>query len=155
MYSKKIIDPDKIFKLYNSTKPIVLTNGVFDILHAGHVSYLQESKQYGETLIVALNSDESVKNLNKGDDRPINSLKKRMIVISALESVDYVTWFTENTPLNLIKSIKPDVITKGGDWEVKKIVGYKEVKSWGGKVYSIKFKYNSSTTSILKKIRAS
>jgi rfaE bifunctional protein nucleotidyltransferase chain/domain len=135
-------------------RPLVFTNGVFDILHRGHVTYLAESRALGSSLIVALNSDASVKRLGKGDDRPINVLEDRMAVIAALQCVDLVTWFEEDTPLQRILEARPDVLVKGGDWPLDKIVGGAEVRGWGGSVHAIPFQFERSTTSTLAKIRA-
>jgi len=135
-------------------RPLVFTNGVFDILHRGHVTYLAEARALGASLIVALNSDASVKRLGKGDDRPINTLEDRMAVIAALQCVDLVTWFEEDTPLARIVEARPDVLVKGGDWPLDKIVGAPEVKGWGGSVHAIQFQFERSTTSTLAKIRA-
>lgn len=136
-------------------RPLVFTNGCFDILHLGHVSYLEEARNRGESMIVALNSDKSVKRQNKGDDRPINPLQDRMSVMASLQCVDAVTYFDEDTPLDLIKQIMPDILIKGGDWPIDKIVGAKEVQANGGSVYSIDFKFERSTTSLLERIRGS
>jgi D-glycero-beta-D-manno-heptose 1-phosphate adenylyltransferase len=133
---------------------LVFTNGVFDVLHRGHVTYLAEARALGASLIVALNSDASVKRLGKGDDRPINTLEDRMAVIAALECVSLVTWFEEDTPLARIIEARPDVLVKGGDWAIDKIVGGTEVMSWGGSVHAINFQFERSTTATLAKIRA-
>lgn len=135
-------------------KKLVFTNGVFDVLHRGHVTYLAEARALGDSLIVALNSDASVKRLGKGADRPINTLEDRMAVIAALECVSLVTWFAEDTPLARIIEARPDVLVKGGDWAIDKIVGGKEVTSWGGSVQAINFQFERSTTATLAKIRA-
>lgn len=132
---------------------VVFTNGVFDVLHRGHVTYLAEARALGASLIVALNSDASVKRLGKGDDRPINTLEDRMAVIAALESVSLVTWFEEDTPIARILDARPQVLVKGGDWAVDKIVGASEVLAWGGTVHSIAFQHERSTTAMLAKIR--
>ena len=134
-------------------KKIVFTNGVFDVLHRGHVTYLAEARALGASLIVALNADESVKRLGKGDDRPINTLEDRMAVIAALECVSLVTWFAEDTPLARIIEARPDVLVKGGDWPIDKIVGGAEVTAWGGSVHAIDFQFERSTTATLAKIR--
>ncbi len=135
-------------------KKLVFTNGVFDVLHRGHVTYLAEARSLGASLIVALNSDASVKRLGKGDDRPINTLQDRMAVIAALECVSIVTWFDDDTPLARIIEARPDVLVKGGDWAIDKIVGGAEVISWGGSVHAIDFQFERSTTATLAKIRA-
>ena len=133
-------------------RPLVFTNGCFDILHRGHVTYLAQAKTLGVTLIVAVNSDDSIRRLGKGSERPINNLQDRMAVLASLASVDYVLSFDELNPLKLIKLFLPDVLVKGGDWSVDKIVGSDFVFSNGGSVISIPFLYNSSTTSIIRKI---
>ena len=134
-------------------RPLVFTNGVFDILHRGHVTYLAESRALGASLVVALNSDASVRRLGKGDDRPLNALEDRIAVVAALESVALVTWFEEDTPLERILACRPEHLVKGGDWTVDRIVGAKEVQGWGGKVHSIAFRHDRSTTKLLEKIR--
>jgi len=153
-FEGKICAPDHLLQRVASLpRPRVFTNGVFDILHRGHVTYLAEARAKGGSLIVALNSDASAKRLNKGDDRPINKLEDRMAVIAALEAVDLVTWFDEDTPLRTIGTCCPDVLVKGGDWKVEEIVGAQEIKSRGGSVYSIPFQYATSTTSLLERVR--
>lgn len=134
-------------------RPLVFTNGVFDLLHRGHVTYLAEARALGASMVVGLNSDASVKRLGKGDDRPLNALQDRAMVVAALESVALVTWFEADTPLDLILACRPDVLVKGGDWPVEKIVGAAEVRSWGGSVHSIAFQHERSTTSLLARIR--
>jgi rfaE bifunctional protein nucleotidyltransferase chain/domain len=131
----------------------VFTNGVFDVLHRGHVTYLAQARTVGASLIVGVNSDASVKRLGKGGDRPVNALADRMAVLAALESVNLVTSFDEDTPLALIVACRPDVLVKGGDWKPERIVGAREVKSWGGAVHSIPFAHERSTTALLAKIR--
>ncbi|NKB75900.1 MAG: D-glycero-beta-D-manno-heptose 1-phosphate adenylyltransferase [Gammaproteobacteria bacterium] len=135
-------------------RPLVFTNGCFDILHLGHVSYLQEAAQLGAGLVVGVNTDQSVRLLEKGDDRPINPLADRMGVLAALAAVDGVISFDQPTPLDLINLIKPDSLVKGGDWAVDDIVGAKEVRSWGGKVHSILFEHQRSTTDLINRIRS-
>jgi D-glycero-beta-D-manno-heptose 1-phosphate adenylyltransferase len=134
-------------------KKCVFTNGVFDVLHRGHVTYLAEARALGASMIVALNSDASVKRLGKGEDRPINTLEDRMAVIAALESVSLVTWFEEDTPLARILESRPEVLVKGGDWPIDKIVGGREVQGWGGTVHAIDFQFEQSTSATLAKIR--
>ena len=135
-------------------RPLVFTNGVFDLLHRGHVTYLAQARAHGASLIVAVNSDASVKRLGKGDDRPINNEEDRMAVLAALECVSLVTCFGEDTPLNAILAARPDVLVKGGDWNVDAIVGASEVRAWGGQVHSIPFLFERSTTATLAKVRA-
>ena len=132
---------------------VVFTNGCFDILHEGHVSYLQEARGLGDALVVGLNSDASVKRL-KGQQRPINGEASRAAVLSALEAVDYVCIFDEDTPYELIRSLRPDVLVKGGDWDTDRIVGSDIVKSSGGEVYSLAFRQGHSTTGIIDRIRS-
>lgn len=135
-------------------RPLVFTNGCFDILHRGHVTYLAQARALGASLVVALNTDASVKRQGKGDDRPINALENRAAVMASLASVDLVTWFDADTPYELILAVKPDVLVKGGDWSIERIVGSREVLDWGGKVHSIPFLHQTSTTQTLQKIRA-
>jgi rfaE bifunctional protein nucleotidyltransferase chain/domain len=135
----------------NKHKKIVFTNGCFDILHKGHVAYLNEAKKCADLLIVGLNSDASVKRL-KGEERPINSEQDRKFVLENLKAVDFVEIFTEDTPLELIELIMPDVLVKGGDWKVDQIVGSDVVLDNGGKVYSLNFVDGYSTTKIIQKI---
>ena len=154
-FEAKICPPTELAKRVSSMpRPLVFTNGVFDILHRGHVTYLAQARAQGASMVLALNSDASVKRLNKGDDRPINILADRMAVAAALSMVDLVTFFEEDTPLNLILACKPDVLVKGGDWPVDQIVGAPEVQGWGGTVHSIPFLHERSTTAMLKKIRS-
>jgi rfaE bifunctional protein nucleotidyltransferase chain/domain len=153
-HEAKICDPrDLAPRASRIARPMVFTNGVFDILHRGHATYLAQARALGETLVVALNSDASVRRLGKGGDRPVNPLADRMAVVAALESVTLVTWFDEDTPLARILECHPDVLVKGGDWSVERIVGAKEVRAWGGQVYSIPFVHETSTTRLLERIR--
>lgn len=135
-------------------RPLVFTNGCFDILHRGHVTYLAQARALGASLIVAANSDASVKRQGKGDDRPVNTLADRLALLASLECVSLVTSFDEDTPLQRILESHPDILVKGGDWAVDKIVGGKEVTAWGGKVVSIPFIHERSTTALLQKIRS-
>lgn len=134
-------------------RPLVFTNGCFDILHRGHATYLAQARALGASMLVAVNSDASVKRQGKGDDRPINKLADRMAVLAALECVSLVTWFDEDTPIARILDARPDVLVKGGDWPVERIVGAPEVVGWGGSVHSIPFIHQRSTTALLEKIR--
>lgn len=135
-------------------RPLVFTNGVFDILHRGHVTYLAQARALGVSLVVALNSDASARRLGKGADRPVNTLADRAAVVAALGCVDLVTWFEADTPLELILALKPDVLVKGGDWKTEAIVGAREVQGWGGTVHSIAFAHQRSTTALLERVRA-
>ncbi len=141
-------------KLARLRRPWVFTNGCFDILHRGHVTYLEEAAALGASLIVGVNSDASVKRLDKGTDRPINPLEDRMAILAALGCVALVTPFDDDTPLALIKRVRPDHLVKGGDWTVDKIVGAAEVQAYGGQVHSIPFRHDRSTTGLLTRIRA-
>lgn len=134
-------------------RPLVFTNGVFDILHRGHASYLDQARTLGASLVVGVNSDASVKMLGKGDDRPINSEADRLALLAALESVDLAVIFAEQTPVNLIEQIRPDIYVKGGDYQIDDLAETKLVKSWGGTAIAIPFLYERSTTSLLGKIR--
>lgn len=148
-----IIDRESVVSTlasYRSQK-IVFTNGCFDILHVGHVRYLQEAKAQGDLLFLGLNSDASVRQL-KGETRPIQSELDRAEILLALQAVDFVSIFSEETPLELIRLVRPDVLVKGGDWPVEKIVGWDFVQSYGGEVKSLSFVENRSTTSIVKRI---
>ena len=136
-------------------RPLVFTNGCFDVLHRGHVTYLAQAKALGASMVLGVNSDASVKRQGKGDDRPINMQEDRLAVLAALGAIDLVVLFDEDTPLDLIMACHPDILVKGGDWTPDKIVGSKEVLSWGGSVHSIPFLHERSTTALLKKIRLS
>lgn len=139
-------------RLKKSGKKIVFTNGCFDILHFGHVSYLKKAKSYGDVLVVGLNSDTSVRKI-KGPSRPVQNQTARTGVLSALKCVDYVVLFNEPTPIKLIEKIKPDILVKGADWNIKDIVGNDIVKKNNGKVIKIKFIKGYSTSKIIEKIR--
>ncbi|MCM8778763.1 MAG: D-glycero-beta-D-manno-heptose 1-phosphate adenylyltransferase [Candidatus Omnitrophica bacterium] len=140
-----------VFLLRKENKKIVFTNGCFDILHYGHLKYLEKAKGLGDILIVGINRDVSVKAI-KGNFRPINRCRERMALVAGLQCVDYCLSFKEKTPARIIREIKPDVLVKGGDWKKEDIVGYKFVKSYGGDVRTIKFLKGYSTTGIIKKI---
>lgn len=135
-------------------RPLVFTNGCFDILHRGHVTYLEEAAALGASLVVGVNSDASVRRQNKGADRPINPLADRLALLAALGAVALVVPFEDDTPLSLIKQIRPDHLVKGGDWAPDRIVGAAEVQGWGGQVHSIPFRFQRSTTDLLRRIRA-
>lgn len=154
-FEAKVCAPDELPRRAAALpRPLVFTNGVFDILHRGHVTYLAQARALGASLVVAANSDASVKRLGKGEDRPVNVLADRMAVLAALECVDLVTWFDEDTPLQRILDCRPDILVKGGDWPVDKIVGAADVLGRGGQVHSIPFIHQRSTTALLDKIRS-
>lgn len=154
-FEAKVCPPDELaVRLANLPRPLVFTNGVFDILHRGHASYLAQARALGASLVVGVNSDASVKMLGKGDDRPINTEADRQALLAALESVDMAVLFAEKTPVNLIEKIHPDIYVKGGDYEIDTLAETHLVKSWGGKAVAIPFLYERSTTSLLGKIRA-
>ncbi|MBS1170356.1 MAG: rfaE2 [Burkholderiaceae bacterium] len=134
-------------------KPVVLTNGVFDILHRGHVTYLAQARALGASLVVAVNTDASVKRLGKGDDRPVNSCEDRMAVLAALESVSLVVPFDEDTALEVVQQATPDIYAKGGDYDMAAIPEGRAVVAQGGKAVAIDFEHDRSTTALLKKVR--
>ena len=153
-FEAKICPPAQLTaRVAKLARPLVFTNGCFDILHRGHVTYLAQAATLGAGLVVALNSDASVKRQGKGADRPVNDLGDRLAVMAALECVTLVTWFDEDTPLQRILECRPDILVKGGDWTLDKIVGGTEVRGWGGTVHSIPFIHQKSTTALLDKIR--
>jgi len=153
-FEAKICPPDQLStRVASCERPLVFTNGVFDVLHRGHATYLAEARALGATLLVAINSDASAKRLGKGADRPVNHLADRAALVAALESVELVTWFEDDTPLQLIRACRPDVLVKGGDWKPEAIVGAADVRAWGGSVHSIPFKHQLSTTALLERIR--
>jgi D-beta-D-heptose 7-phosphate kinase/D-beta-D-heptose 1-phosphate adenosyltransferase len=139
-------------RLRGEGKRLVFTNGCFDLLHPGHVSYLKQARSLGDALVVALNSDRSVREL-KGEGRPILNQQERAEVIAALEAVDYVTIFDEETPSVLIAAVLPDVLVKGGDWALAEIIGREEVEAAGGRVLSLPYIEGSSTTDIIERIK--
>lgn len=153
---KKIIEKDalknKLDKLRKEGKKVAFTNGCFDILHVGHVRYLREAKKTADILVLALNSDSSVRAI-KGDKRPLTCEGERAEILAALEFIDFVTIFTELTPLELIIDLKPDVLVKGGDWPEEKVIGREEIKKWGGRVAIIPEITGKSTTNIVEKIK--
>jgi D-glycero-beta-D-manno-heptose 1-phosphate adenylyltransferase len=153
-FERKLCEPAQLpARIAALPRPLVFTNGVFDILHRGHVTYLAQARALGASLVVAVNSDASARRLGKGEDRPINRLEDRMAVLAALQAVDLVTWFDDDAPLVLILACRPDVLVKGGDWKPEAIVGAGEVIAWGGAVHSIPFLFERSTTATLDKIR--
>lgn len=155
MPTGKMVSMHAIIKRRNAwrkaKKKVVFTNGIFDILHRGHVEYLTEAKSLGQVLVVGINTDESARKL-KGPSRPINELADRAAVLAGLEAVDFVVNFPERTPLELIKFIQPDILVKGAEYKKGDIVGAKEVESWGGKVVRIPMRKGLSTTDLIRKI---
>ena len=153
----KIINRKQIIEYVNSTRKfigrLVFCNGTFDLTHIGHIRLLEKAATLGHILLVAVNSDASVRTLGKGDDRPIIPQDERAEMISALACVDYVTIFDEPTPLEIVNIVKPDVLVKGSDWANKEIVGRREVESWGGRVEIIPLETGYSTTSLIERIR--
>jgi rfaE bifunctional protein nucleotidyltransferase chain/domain len=135
-------------------QPVVFTNGVFDVLHAGHVTYLAQARALGASLVVALNTDASAKRLGKGPDRPLNTDIDRATLIAALESVSLVTWFDEDTPYELINELRPNTIVKGGDYDMAKLKEAQLVESYGGRALALPFVEGYSTTALVAKIRA-
>jgi len=153
-FEDKIHDPTVLQNwIGRLARPLVFTNGVFDLLHRGHVTYLARARALGAALLVALNSDKSVRNLGKGSDRPLNPLADRLAVLAALECVDAVTWFDDDTPERLIAACRPQVLAKGGDWPVERIVGAGGELARGGQVVSIPFEHQRSTTDLVGRIR--
>lgn len=134
-------------------KPVVLTNGVFDILHRGHVTYLAQARELGASLVVAVNTDVSVRRLGKGDDRPINACDDRMAILAALEAVSMVVPFDENTALEVVQEAQPDIYVKGGDYDMNAIPEGRAVAAYGGRAVAIDFEHERSTTQLLSKVR--
>jgi len=156
MTMSKLLDKDHLAlereRLRTQGKSVVFTNGCFDLLHPGHVRYLAQARALGDALIVAINSDRSVREL-KGKGRPILNEQERAEVLSALESVDFVVVFDEQTPQQLIAAILPDILVKGGDWTIDKIIGREEVEAAGGQVYSLPYVAQQSTSEIIARIQ--
>ena len=155
-FERKLASREQVAaQLAQLPRPVVFTNGVFDLLHRGHASYLAQARSLGASLVVALNTDASARRLGKGEDRPLNNQQDRALMLAALESVSLVTWFEEDTPLALIRELKPDILVKGGDYDMQKLAETALVQSYGGKALAIDFVSGYSTTALVKKIRAS
>jgi len=157
-FESKMLTPTQALawrELVASAGPVVFTNGVFDLLHRGHVSYLDEAAQLGSALIVAVNSDASAKRLGKGPERPLNTVEDRMAMLASLASVTAVTQFDEDTPYSLIEKLRPNIIVKGGDYDMEALPETKLVRSWGGQAVSIVFRFERSTTELVRRIRES
>ncbi len=150
----KLCDPLALSaQLAQLTRPLVFTNGVFDVLHRGHVQYLEQARALGGSLLVALNTDASARRLGKGPDRPLNNEIDRACVIAALASTTLVTWFEEDTPLELIRLVRPDILVKGGDYDMSRLAETAVVQSWGGHALALPFVSGYSTTALVMKIR--
>ncbi|MDI9334595.1 MAG: D-glycero-beta-D-manno-heptose 1-phosphate adenylyltransferase [Cytophagales bacterium] len=154
-FSQKIVSREAAkLAIAKLPKPVIFTNGVFDVLHKGHVTYLAAARALGASLVVALNTDASAKRLGKGPDRPLNNEQDRAHLIAALESASLVTWFDEDTPLEIIGELHPDVLVKGGDYDMSKLAEAKLVESYGGKALALSFVDGYSTTALVKKIQS-
>jgi rfaE bifunctional protein nucleotidyltransferase chain/domain len=140
-------------RLASLPRPLVMSNGVFDVLHRGHVTYLAQARALGASLLVALNTDASARRLGKGPDRPLNDEVDRAIMMAALQSVDLVTWFDENTPLELIEHVRPDVLVKGGDYDMSRLPESAVVQSYGGRALAIDLVQGYSPSALVRKIR--
>ena len=153
--NKKIQKPKDLIKirrdLKRAGKRVVFTNGCFDLIHGGHISLFKRAKKWGDALIVALNTDASVRKI-KGPSRPIFPLKERLEVLEAIESIDYLTWFSEETPQKIIAALLPDVLVKGGDWKPQEVVGKREVEAAGGRVVIIPYLKGHSSSAVIHKI---
>ena len=155
-FENKILTPEQCLERLSrasSSKPVVFTNGVFDILHRGHASYLDEAAQLGGVLVVGVNSDASARRLGKGPDRPLNSEHDRAALLAAMGCVDFVVIFDEDTPVELIRRLRPDIIVKGGDYDMRTLPETALVESWGGRAVAIPFEFARSTTALVTKIR--
>ncbi len=154
-FEKKICArPDLQQRIALLPKPVVLTNGVFDILHRGHVTYLAQARELGASLVVAVNTDASVRRLGKGDDRPINSCDDRMAILAALEAVSMVVPFDEDTALEVVREAQPEVYVKGGDYDMTAIPEGQAVAAYGGRAVAIEFEHDRSTTRLLSKVKS-
>ena len=155
-FLEKIVARDQALRcVAELPKPVVFTNGVFDVLHRGHVVYLARARALGASLVVALNTDASARRLGKGSDRPLNSEQDRATVMAALASVSLVTWFDDNTPIELIDTLKPEILVKGGDYDMRSLPETSVVEAYGGRAVAIDFVEGYSTTALVKKIRSS
>ena len=153
-FSRKVCSRDDVLaRVAALPRPLVFTNGVFDVMHRGHVMYLAQARALGASLLVALNTDASARRLGKGPDRPLNNERDRAFVMAALEAVSLVTWFDEDTPAALIAELKPDILVKGGDYDMEKLPETRLVKAYGGRALALPFVPGYSTTALVKKIR--
>lgn len=157
-FESKILTPEQCLQWRRSDEcvaPVVFTNGVFDLLHRGHVTYLDEAAQLGGALIVAINTDASAKRLGKGPERPLNNQDDRAAMLAALSCVSAVTMFDEDTPYEIIELLRPDILVKGGDYDMSKLAETPLIESWGGKALAVPFEFERSTTALVHKIRGS
>jgi D-glycero-beta-D-manno-heptose 1-phosphate adenylyltransferase len=153
--AQKICTPEQAkARMSSLPRPVVFTNGVFDVLHRGHVTYLEQARAQGASLVVALNTDASARRLGKGPDRPLNGEQDRAVVMAALASVDVVTWFDEDTPYEIIDALRPDIIVKGGDYDMSKLKEAQLVEAYGGQALALSFVDGYSTTALVKRIRS-
>ena len=154
LFDKIVARKDARLRIAELPKPVIFTNGVFDVLHAGHVNYLEQARALGGSFVVAINTDASAKRLGKGPDRPLNNELDRATVVAALQATSLVTWFDEDTPLELINELRPDVIVKGGDYDMRLLAETKLVESYGGKALALPYVKGYSTTALVSKIRS-
>jgi rfaE bifunctional protein nucleotidyltransferase chain/domain len=154
-FGKIVPRADAAARVAQLPRPVVFTNGVFDVIHRGHVTYLAQARELGASLVVALNTDASARRLGKGPDRPLNNEQDRAAVLAALESVSLVTWFEEDTPLELISQLRPGLLVKGGDYDMGKLPETAVVQGYGGKALAIPFVDGYSTTDLVRRIRQS
>ena len=152
--AKIVVRADAPARMATLPGPVVFTNGVFDVLHRGHVTYLAQARALGASLVVGLNSDASARRLGKGPDRPLNAEADRAILLAALESVSLVTWFDEDTPVQLLTELRPQIYVKGGDYNVATLPETRAMQAWGGRALALPFVDGYSTTALVKKIRA-
>ncbi|MDO9112722.1 MAG: D-glycero-beta-D-manno-heptose 1-phosphate adenylyltransferase [Polaromonas sp.] len=154
LFTQKIVSREQAAQRVAALpRPVVFTNGVFDVLHRGHATYLARARALGASLVVALNTDVSARRLGKGPDRPLNNEEDRAVLMAALESVSLVTWFDEDTPLELITELRPDILVKGGDYDMDKLAETAVVRSYGGQARAIPFVDGYSTSALVRKIR--
>ena len=154
LLNKLVSRDEALSQIAGLPRPVVFTNGVFDVLHRGHVTYLEQARALGGSLVVALNTDASARRLGKGADRPLNNERDRAVVMAALESVSLVTWFDDDTPLELISTLKPDVLVKGGDYRPDTVVGAEVVRARGGRVEIVALLPHHSTSTLVERLRA-
>jgi rfaE bifunctional protein nucleotidyltransferase chain/domain len=154
LLTRKLCHPDQLaMQVAALPRPLVFTNGVFDVLHRGHVMYLEQARALGASLMVALNTDASARRLGKGPERPLNNEVDRACIIAALASASLVTWFDDDTPLQLIGRVRPDILVKGGDYDMSRLAETALMHSWGGTALALPFVTGYSTTALVKKIR--